>query len=337
VDTLEKLVLRAIADQNLTDEQITPAIEKIIPRIADSLLSGLKQKAPEMLEQRRRSDIGFRERNFDRWHGGFDLLEILIVIAEETGSDFNNEFRPRAIKEENFAFEALTALHSKALLISDEILCLLEGGFADGANARWRSLHEVATTAIFLSKHNQETAKQFLLAEQVQAYSAMRQHQRFAERAGIDPFSEAEMTAARETHDAIIKKYGWHMRNEYGWAYPALSKVKPSFRELEESVGLDHWRPRFKWASQHTHSNYLSPGKLLAMAEAKQRVLPVGPSNSGLTDPAAEMALSLVQATASLLSLESTIDHLVVMQVLRKLAQEIGEEFLKNQQKQATE
>lgn len=49
------------------------------------------------------------------------------------------------------------------------------------------------------------------------------------------------------------------------------------------------------------------------------------------------MALSLVQATASLLSLESTIDHLVVMQVLTKLAQEIAEEFLKNQQKQATE
>lgn len=93
---MKKLVLRAIADQNLTDEQIAPAIEKVIPRIADSLLSCLKQKAPEMLEQRRRSDIGFRERNFDRCSSGFDLLEMLIVITEETGSDFNNEFRPRA-------------------------------------------------------------------------------------------------------------------------------------------------------------------------------------------------------------------------------------------------
>jgi hypothetical protein len=335
VDTLQKMVLRAISDQNLTDEQITPAIEKAVPKIADSLLLVLKQKAPEMLDRRRQSDIGFRQRNFDRWCSGFNLLEMLIVIAAETGSDFNNEFRPRAVREGNFTFEALTALHSKALLISNEILCLLKNGFPDGAHARWRSLHEVATTAVFLRQHDQKTAKRYVLAERVQDYAAMCQYQQYAERAGMEPFSEAEVTTAREMREAIIEKHGSPLKNEYGWAYSALPNIKPSFRDLEKSVGLDHWRPRFKWASQHTHSNFSAARKLLGMVEAKKTVLLIGPSNSGLTDPAAQTALSLVHATVSLLSIESTLDHAILMQVLTKLAQEVGEEFLKSQQKQA--
>jgi hypothetical protein len=40
------------------------------------------------------------------------------------------------------------------LQIFNEILVLLKSGYADGANSRWRSLHELAVISFFLLDNN---------------------------------------------------------------------------------------------------------------------------------------------------------------------------------------
>jgi len=41
----------------------------------------------------------------------------------------------------------LIRLLTRGCQVTDEIICLLENGFADGAMARWRTLHEIADIA----------------------------------------------------------------------------------------------------------------------------------------------------------------------------------------------
>ena len=43
-----------------------------------------------------------------------------------------------------FTVEVQTRLHARACQIAREVLTLLYAGFAEGAMARWRALHELA-------------------------------------------------------------------------------------------------------------------------------------------------------------------------------------------------
>jgi len=329
---LEQLVERfavehANVGQERLEEVISTALKSQTPSIARKLLDTLKAKAPEMLREHRELDAGFRERNFRRWREGFDLLEMLIVLAEESGSDFNTEFRPQAVQENNLVFEAVCGLHARAVLIAREVLCLLEGGFADGALARWRSVHEIAVVTGFLSERDNQLAERYLLAREAQAYKAIIEYQTNLPRTGLDPFTEKEIQQATGLRDRLVQKYGAAIQRDYGWAAEALGNKNPTFRNLEQAVGLDHLRPYFRWASEHVHAGHKPHATLLGNSESVQSVLLAGQSNSGLTEPAIQTALSLTQATAAFLLLQCNFDHLVISQVLLDLVGELQETF----------
>jgi Family of unknown function (DUF5677) len=328
--TLEQL---AIDHPDLGEERLAKAIgtaiEDQVPGAAKILLRGLKARAPEMLREERELDTGFRARNYQRWREGLDLLCMLIVIAEESGSDFNTEFRPQAARESNFVFEAVCSLHARAVLIAREVLCLLEGGFADGALARWRSLHELAVVSGFLSERDNQLAEKYLLAREAQKYKAIMESQDRIPRTGLEPFGEKEIQQAKTLRDRLVQKYGTAIQRDYGWAAKALGKKDPTFRSLEEAVGLDHLRPYFRWASDHVHSGYKPHATFLGTSESPNPILLAGQSNSGLTEPAVQIALSLTQATAALLLVEPNFDHLVISQILIDLVGELQETFIR--------
>jgi hypothetical protein len=342
VRTLHKLIEEHIAEfvsEGKIGGDATEAIEAAaerafhdaLPEVAALLLDDLKQKAPEMLRERHSVAVGFRRRHHRRWRLGFDLLEMLCAICEEAGSDFNTEKRPKAVETDDVVFETLVTLHARALLVANEILWLLRGGFADGALARWRTLHEIAVIAHFLAQSERETSERYLLSFHIQAHRAICQYQEYADRAGLEPFPQEEVEQARQMRDEVVARYGPSIKHEYGWAARALGKANPSLHDIERSVSLDHWRPRYKWASQYTHANYKPSATLLGMSEANEPLLLVGPSNSGLTDPAHMMAISLVQVTLTLILREATFDGLVVSTILMQLSDEIGETFVQTE------
>jgi hypothetical protein len=331
----ELLASGKISEADLDDisEHIESAVTDLIAPVSDEVLRTLKDTAPNMLKKRRALDRRFRSRNFDRWRKGLELLETFYVICEESGSDYNNEFRPKAVETNDFLFEAVANLHARALLVTGEILCLIKGGYPDGALGRWRTLHEIAVIAQFLAAHDNETAERYLSGRNVQAYRAMCQYQQYAEAANLQPYSQDELDAARLAQEATVERYGKSIKSEYGWAAGVLKKDNPTFRDIEEIVRLDHWRPRYKWASDYTHANFKPSHTLLGMCEAREPMLLVGQSNSGMTDPAHMTTLSLVQATAALLLLQPNFDRLVIMKVLLQLSDEIGDTFLQIDQK----
>ena len=89
-------------------------------------------------------------------------MEILIHFSLEVGQDFYTSFHENIdISERHlkFTFQNLIRLDAKSALISKEILCLMKNGFPDGALGRWRALHEVAVTSLFILKHGAECSE----------------------------------------------------------------------------------------------------------------------------------------------------------------------------------
>src|SRR5260370_32451533 len=91
--------------------------------------------------------------------------------------------------------------HLKTLLIrvlvrgcqvTDEIICLLENGFADGAMARWRTLHEIAVVAVVLSHHGEDIAARYVDHQAVESMRSMRKYISCCEELGYTPLSDRE-------------------------------------------------------------------------------------------------------------------------------------------------
>lgn len=326
--TFHEILAQLAAQGGLTEEEIaaasTQVLQEFISQLAPSMLKALKRAAPRMLREHKESDAGFALRNYRRWKKPLDLLELLWNISEEVGAKFNQTERPAAVLANDYQFDALVSLHARALLISREILCLLHGGFPDGALSRWRSLHEIAVTAVFLQTHEQDVSHRYLASFPFAALRAARQLNEHAERANMTPFSEQEIIAMKQRCDGFEARFGKDMHNEYGWASVALSNPKPNFTQLEKAVALDHWRPRYRWASQHTHGGYRPPLALLGTAETTDQVHLVGQSNSGFTDPIQMTAISLNHVTSTLLLIRPTVDNIIFVKIVSDLADEMG-------------
>lgn len=334
-EAIRELAESATSEDEL--EKISDAlpsqIENLLDELPNDILSSIKAMAEDGLAERRKHHAEFVERNGCRWKEGFDLLELQIEIAIEAGESFSHRLRPEAASDGDLVFDLLVRLHAKGCLISKEILTLLKNGYADGAHARWRALHEISVTAMFLASHGKDAAQRYVDHEFVETYKGASQLNKYESRLNASGFSKEELEQFKSQYDAVIKLYGKDFGNPYGWATPFLNKVNQTFFALEEAVGLDHWRPYYKWASQNVHANVKTLRDSLGLSEAVSEVLQVGPSNSGMIDPAHSTAISLSQLTCTLLCSSPNIDGVVLIKMLLSLSDEIGDAFVKCNEK----
>ena len=81
--------------------------------------------------------------------------------------NINNALRPDGGGERPQTFDLLIKLHARACQITEEVICLLGGGFADGAMARWRSIHEISAVSL-IEEHGEGLAERYRLHEVVE-------------------------------------------------------------------------------------------------------------------------------------------------------------------------
>ena len=299
---------------------------------SETMLNRIKQDAPSMLKEQRQNRRQFEKRLRKRWKRPLDLLDLFISVATEAGSDFNDEFRDDAARSDDAVFEALTRLHARACQVSSEILTLLRSGYADGAHARWRTLHEIAVVSHLINEHGQDLAERYLLHNNIQVYKAARQYRKYSERINYEPMSEEEFEDIKSEHDNLVRRFGKDYKKPYGWAASAIGIKSPSFDQIERHIGLDHMRPYYGMASDNVHAN--SHGALFRIGLGLESdIVLAGASDMGLADPGHATAISLCQTTVSLLATRSTASYLVVSRILMKLQNEIGRAFLEVHQK----
>lgn len=209
--------------------------------------------------------------------------------------------RARRGPGQDYRTGVLIDLHARTIALVREVLVLLQQGLADAAMARWRTLHESAVVAVFLSENSNDVAERFRLHEVVESFRAAHEHERHRESLGYEPIDPDELEDLTRQHKALLARFGKPFETPYGWAAEALSKTRPTFADIEAAARLDHLRPYYRLASHPVHANPKALTFSLAW-NAESRLRAYAPSNSGFVDPAQSALISLARVTVALLS-----------------------------------
>lgn len=308
----EKIIWEASEEGNeLTESQVERLACKTVKSAGRLYYRSLIDSAPPMLEERRKQQAGFESRNMRRWRKAFDLLETIWVCCEEMGGAFNGYYRQEAIQEQDHVFEAMTYLHAKALLVTSEIICLLKGGFADGALTRWRTLYENNVIATLIRQEGQELALRYVAHSRVRAWLQQK---------GEGDNVTGEDVELREQAEFAISAFGEEIQFRHGWASKVVGSKKPTFKDIAAKCGHDVKDSLYDYASQHIHFNHRMYDELLATCESDHNVLLVGSSNSGMVGPLTVTAISIVESTYLLLLHKPNLDRLALLDSVWRMA-----------------
>ena len=336
-ELLESTLANELARENLEHLSLdelsamdTEMMPSIVDHTADLLLESIKKDAPSKLKGHQRDRKGFEKTLGKLWKSPLDLLDLFICLASDASNEFHLKFQEEAVESRDAVFEALMSLNARACQVSGEVLALLCAGFADGAHARWRSLHEMAVVATLIQEHGQDLAERYLLHETIQKYWLACEYQRHFGSLGDEPLSDAEFEELDKERNALICRFGKPFDKPYGWAASVEGSKSPTLRKLAELAQLDHMMPYYGMASGNVHPNSYGTHFRLGLHSFEQdTVLLAGPSNYGLAESGHVTAIALLQTTTSLLNSKPLLDCYVTVRVLEKVAEEVGEAFLK--------
>jgi hypothetical protein len=306
-----------------------PDFHDILEKAGLMLIETINSQESKNVESVISANDAFIKRNRERWSIGFTKLHALRETCLEAGMNFQQQFIKLPKYENDELIGVFMRQHAYACRISGEIIHLLEGGYPDAALARWRTLFEMVVTCLVIQKCGREAAIDFIKHGMVQTAEGIEEHRKTAEAMKQETFTDEEAKFYSELKGTITNgEPGWH------WArkHTGLKKID----KLREFVGLEKWSHNYKLASRNVHSDYYEMASLYGMREAKQDLLLCGQSNSGLTEPAHFMAISLAQITSIFLTTyiddkESDLDYtnsILFMKIIDNYVNEVGQAFL---------
>ncbi|MDO8955831.1 MAG: DUF5677 domain-containing protein [Deltaproteobacteria bacterium] len=221
-------------------ERLPYLLESLSDEIAVSVLRSLKNQWPKQARYERQQQMAFRARLDRRWRTPFDLLRMLLTISTEFGAAMNARLRA-APSSSPCRRDVLTRLHARACQVSSEVLTLLGHGFADGAIARWRTLHEIAVVSIFIANGDEGLAERYTLHQTVESLRAAREYQTYCSRLGYDPMEPQGIHDLERQNSALVARFGAAFREPYGWASERLGGVaSPALNALCRSITSAH-------------------------------------------------------------------------------------------------
>jgi len=290
-DELVRVEITA-ADVALLNERLdaffTEGVVSVINGVGEAasgqILLALHASWAEEAEGQQLDRAGFCERLHARWGEGIDLLRMHLTVSREFGDLANTTLRREEEQESPVLADVLLRLHARACQVTDEIACLLSGGFSDGAMARWRTLHEIAAVALFLRQHGEQVAQRYVDHEVIESARAARDYDECCERLGYAAMGEAELQEVRQRHAEVVAKYGPDFDGPYGWAAEALGLKRPRLRDVQVGAGIDHMRAHYRLASHNVHANPKGVFFKLGLL-GDVDVLLAGASNAGLSEP----------------------------------------------------
>jgi translation initiation factor 2 beta subunit (eIF-2beta)/eIF-5 len=324
-----------------SDKEVDELVERVkafisceVPRLFESTaeeiyketFAALSRRWPAESRRARREKEGFRNRLQKRWKVPLERLKMLLTIAQEFGDVINDELRKSSDPSRKFLVDVLTRSHATACHVAGEIVCLLEGGFADGAMARWRTLHEIAVVANFIADHGEDLAERYVLHQNIESKKAAVEYERWQERLQLDPLDPKEVKRLEGEFTILTARFGPAFKESHGWAAHHLKKPNPTFADIERAVRSDHLRPYYRLASHNVHANPKGVFFKLGMM-GETDILLAGPSNAGLADPGQGAAISLARACSNLTVLLCDLDTLVALKMIAHLMDEVREAF----------
>ena len=287
---------------------------------SEDLFKSIERRSRTIIRDQRRIQGTFEDSLYKRWREPLDLLEALIMISMEAGEAHANKILTD--ETESPKKEAIIRIHARSLQIAGEVLVLLKSGYADGANARWRSLHELAVTSFFLFENDEEVSKRYLDYVVIEKFKEAMEYRNQCEKLGYPPIDEQKFQKLKTEKERLCELYHDHFHWSYGWI-PSDILPKRSFRDLEEYVNLNTLRPFYKFSSASIHGSPRGLYSLGLMDDYQEKVLLCGTSDYGLADPLETTAISLLYATLCLLNIEPDYESIFQLQVMKSLVDRI--------------
>jgi hypothetical protein len=214
----------------------------------------------------------------------------------------------------------LTHLHARGCRIAEEALILLKAGYGLGAYSRWRALHETVVVGAFIRQQGGESATRYLDHIDVDRWLGLRA----ASQSGrITPEEQNALGAMQPRIDQLVASYGKGFLGDYGWAGDP-SPGDRGFRAIEKATDFGHLRFDYRQASAAIHAGaaqILNPPD----AECTGSTLLVGPSLVAIATPAHAVALSLVVASATLITATETSAGAFVLHAMSDIASRVGD------------
>jgi hypothetical protein len=276
---------------------------------AKQLFDALWRCWPEKRDYNYAIRDGFHGRLEARWGKAFDGLRMMLYMSLEDGYAKLKRLRASRAKRRKGLPHILLRLHTRACQVVGEIIALLEAGYADGANARWRTLHEITVVALVIVDGGEELAQRYVDHDAVSQYKAALLHQANCAARQERPFSKLYMARAKAEYEAALALYGKNFRNEYGWAADHLGNPDPKFSHLEDAAGHASVRPEYRLASYNVHAG--SRGIFFKLGTMDGTGFVAGATDAGFEDPGCATAEAIVHINATLMSSPPTIDQLI--------------------------
>src|SRR5271155_1273140 len=309
-------------------EQRGGFLDKAGDDVANLLFESLSQKWPEEHEACQADVEAFKARLEYRWGKALGKLRMLLAIVMEWA---NERRRPANRKRHSHLQDVMLRLHVRPCQVTSEIIVLLENGYADGAMARWRTLHEITIVAAVIAKFGEDIAERHVYYQIVESFSALKAYERNHKDLGFRLPSKTQSAKVRKDHANVLKRFGKQFGEEYGWAAYHL-KGRVTFARLEEEAGDAMMRSPYKMASYNVHAS--PKGDYFKLGSIKgSPVLLAGRSNAGLTEPAQYAAVSLAEITLLMIGDSAVFDDIVMGKIVARLEAEIPPELGKADRK----
>lgn len=312
--------------EKLIKESTDIAITETLGYLSGKLTQEWKSQSRWLLLKENFTRSRFNKKVAQVWQKPFNSLEMFIGVCIDNCEEFCIEYQT----ENDVVFDTIRRLQIRATQIGYEILALMRAGFADGAMARWRTLHETAVVSLFIAKHGEEVARRYLEHTTITNYKEMVEYKKYHEILGEKPLSEDEFNRMKNEKEKLCEKYGKNFYSDYGWASSVLSdspKFEPNFRDIEKNVGQEYLRPYYKFSNINIHAGSKSILFQLGMPDNKNLSL-AGPSIFGHVDPGQNTAISIFLATISLLQIKSEFDIAALLLALQEIRDQVFDEFI---------
>ena len=309
-------------------EATVNATEKIIKYEAAAHGRYLKKHGAEILEEHRFRREAFIEKLNSIWGEAIDNYEILVNVAREIGNCALDFIRLNPSDEHNpHKVEAVIQLFGRACHVGEEISVLLANGLADGAQARWRSLHEIQVVIKLLADGDDLLSKRyldhhdidlFLEAKATDTFGGSRLH-------SVHPDDLRDLSIIK---DELLENYGKDFICPYGWASELLGFKANRFSDLEKLAGAEYVRPFYKAASASVHASSRGTLSRLGMPPDFDGML-AGSSTYGLFSPATGATHSLVMASVDVAQVSGSVDAMAMAVAIEKLSAQLHKKLEK--------
>ncbi|MDN4060245.1 DUF5677 domain-containing protein [Massilia sp. YIM B02769] len=335
------------SDRQVNLQALVDDITKSLPEVMDDVISAVTEAIPEALASVARifSDHmsehliehmaelklahEVRSKAVHRiWGDVFDQLDFLRHLALEWGHHAQ-DLQSGPYKQPNTAF-ALNRLVGRAYEIVGEIVALTKAGYADGALARWRSLHELCVISMFIAKQPDRCAEMYLAHHQIEELRLLEIDRASGTDNDRDRDRDRFVAHLRRQKVQLTSKYGSAFGGDLGWASIELGRARTTFRELESLVGLDILRRGYQRANSTVHGGALATLTRISV-EVSGADSTVVPAAYGCEVAAHYTTASLSMLVAELCLTTENADLITMSIVMQNHASKICEQIAKAQ------